>query len=138
MDIRAQKPGSDRKLKGFCNISITQIATAHNFISTTQFQQYGPKLHLDHVTFLTAKQFHRSYHKVIGLNSSKNYNNAEIFNNNNTETHLPFLYLVELKFKIFIETTVKKRNGLSSVVALCFQSTEISTWYPYGPMGSAV
>lgn len=138
MDIMAQKPGSDRKLKGFCNISITQIATAHNFISTTQFQQYGPKLRLDHVTFLTAKQFHRSYHKVIGLKSSKNYNNAEIFNNNNTETHLPFLYLVELKFKIFIETTVKKRNGLSSVVALCFQSTEISTWYPYGPMGSAV
>ena len=108
MDIRAQNPGSDRKLKGFCSISITQMARAHNFISTTQFQQYGPKLHLDNVTFLSAMQFHCSYHKVIGLKSSKNHNNAEIFNNNNnTQTQLPFLLLVELKFKTVIKTTVK-------------------------------
>jgi hypothetical protein len=42
-DIRAQNPGSDSKLKSFCDISITQMAEVPSFTPTTQFQQYGPK-----------------------------------------------------------------------------------------------
>lgn len=42
-DIRAQNPGSDSKLKSFCDISITQMAVVPSFTPTTQFQHYGPK-----------------------------------------------------------------------------------------------
>lgn len=117
-------PGSDSKLKSFCDISITQMAVvsspqfySHHTISTIRAQ-----ITLD----LTDKQFRQLYHKVVGQKAKNDSNNSKLFNNKmEIKLQLVALQLKKLKRK---EKTVKLHNGLSFSL-WCFWSTKISRWY---------